>query len=52
MKDRRLKNIPIVDPEDRPLGVLNARDTLEALLQETEHEHVLLREYVACVGYH
>jgi CBS domain-containing protein len=52
MKERRLKNIPIVDEDVRPLGVLNARDTLEALLEEVEHEEVLLREYVMCVGYH
>lgn len=51
MKERRLKNIPIVDEGVRPLGVLNARDALEALLEEVEHEEVLLREYVMCVGY-
>jgi CBS domain-containing protein len=52
MKERRLKNIPIVDEDVRPLGVLNARDALETLLEEVEHEEVLLREYVMCVGYH
>jgi CBS domain-containing protein len=51
MKERRLKNIPIVDQDCRPLGVVNARDALEALLEEVEHEEVLLREYVMCVGY-
>lgn len=52
MKDRRLKNIPILDQGSRPIGVLNARDALEALLEEVEYEEVLLREYVMCVGYH
>lgn len=52
MKERRLKNIPIVDEDVRPLGVLNARDALETLLEEVEHEEVLLREYSMCVGYH
>lgn len=52
MKERRLKNIPIVDQDVRPLGVLNARDALEALLEEVEYEEVLLRDYVMCVGYH
>ncbi|HVB82463.1 MAG TPA: CBS domain-containing protein [Candidatus Binataceae bacterium] len=52
MKERRLKNVPIVDQDVRPLGVLNARDALEALLEEVEHEEILLREYVMCVGYH
>lgn len=45
MKERRLKNIPIVDQDGRPLGVLNARDALEALLEEVEYEEILLREY-------
>ena len=52
MKERRLKNIPIVDDDIRPVGVLTARDALEALLEEVEYEDVLLREYVMCVGYH
>ncbi len=52
MKERHLKNIPILDRESRPIGVLNARDALEALLEELEHEELLLREYVMCVGYH
>ena len=51
MKERHLKNIPIVDQDVRPLGVLNARDALEALLKEVEYEEVLLRDYVMCVGY-
>lgn len=52
MKERRLKNIPILDQGSRPIGVLNARDALEALLEEVEYEEILLREYVMCVGYH
>jgi CBS domain-containing protein len=52
MKERRLKNIPILDHGCRPIGLLNARDALEALLEEVEYEEVLLREYVTCVGYH
>ncbi len=52
MKGRGLKNIPVVDRDSRPIGVLNARDALEGLLGEVEHEEVLLRDYVMCVGYH
>ena len=51
MKERGLKNIPVVGQDSRPIGVLNARDALEALLEEVEYEEVLLREYVMCVGY-
>ena len=52
MKEKHLKNIPILDQESRPIGVLNARDALEAMLGEVEYEEDLLREYVMCVGYH
>ncbi len=52
MKTRGLKNIPIVDEADRPLGVLNARDVLQVLLGEIQHEEQLLRDYVMSVGFH
>ena len=52
MKERRLKNVPITDQDSRPVGVLNARDARQALLQEVENEESLLRDYVMGVGYH
>jgi Mg/Co/Ni transporter MgtE len=52
MKERGLKNIPVVDQDSRPIGVLNARDALEVLLQEAEYGEGLLRDYVMCVGYY
>lgn len=52
MKERGLKNVPVMDRESRPLGVLNARDALQALLQEVQDEESLLRDYVMGVGYH
>ncbi len=51
MKDRKLKNVPVLDQSSRPIGVLNARDLLEALLEEAEHEEVLLRDYVMSIGH-
>ena len=51
-QERGLKNIPVVDQNSRPIGVLNARDALEVLLEEVEYEELLLREYVMCIGYH
>ncbi len=51
MKDRRLKNVPVLDRDSRPIGVLNARDLLEVLLEEVEHEETLLRDYVMNVGH-
>jgi CBS domain-containing protein len=52
MKERSLKNIPVVDQDSRPLGVLNARDALQVLLEEVQDEEALLRDYVMGVGYH
>lgn len=52
MKDRGLKNLPVLDRDLRPIGVLNARDALEVLREEVEYEEVLLRDYVMCVGWH
>jgi arabinose-5-phosphate isomerase len=52
MKERGFKNLPITDDAGRPLGVLNAREALQALLDETRHEEELLRDYVMNVGFH
>lgn len=52
MKVRRLQCVPILEPKLKPLGILYARDALDALLTEVEDEEMLLREYVMSVGYH
>lgn len=52
MKARGLKNVPVTDEQSRPVGMLNARDVLQALLHEVENEESLLRDYVMTVGYH
>ncbi|MBB6181568.1 CBS domain-containing protein [Pseudorhizobium flavum] len=52
MKDKKLKNVPVVDAQRRPLGVLAAPDVLQALMGEVEQEEALLRDYVMCIGYH
>lgn len=51
MQARKLENVPIADADGRPLGVLNARDALGALLQDAKNEESLLRAYVMGVGY-
>jgi CBS domain-containing protein len=51
MKERGLKNIPVVDPASRPLGVLHARDVLQVLLDESKDEESMLRDYVIGIGY-
>lgn len=51
MKQHGLRHIPVVDDESRPVGVVNARDALQALLTSAANETELLREYVMNVGY-
>lgn len=51
MKDKGHLHIPVVDKDNRPLGLLYARDVLQALLREVKHEEDLLREYVMGIGY-
>ena len=51
MKERSLKNIPVVDEHSRPTGVLTARAILAVLLHEVEYEEALLMDYVKGVGY-
>lgn len=45
-------HVPVLDEQSRPIGVVNARDALRALLAEEEYEESLLRDYVMGVGYH
>ncbi|MEG3146561.1 CBS domain-containing protein [Sphingomonas sp. RT2P30] len=51
MKERGLKNVPVVDDESRPLGLLHARDILQILLTDAEDTEALLQDYVMGVGY-
>ena len=51
MKARGFKNVPLVDRELRPLGVVTARDALQILLTESANEEVVLRDYVMGFGY-
>ena len=51
MKERKSKNIPVVDQDSRPIGLLHARDILQVLLKESEDEESMLRDYVMGIGY-
>jgi CBS domain-containing protein len=51
IKERGLRNVPVVDQDSRPLGLLHARDILQVLLSESENEEAMLRDYVMGVGY-
>lgn len=41
----------VVDEDSRPMGVLHARDILQVLLEESEDEESMLRDYVMGIGY-
>jgi CBS domain-containing protein len=51
MKERKLLHVPIVGDDSRPLGVINARDALLVLLEGSEYEASLMRDYVMGIGY-
>jgi CBS domain-containing protein len=52
MKERGVLHVPILDRQGRPLGMLYARDVLQALLDTLAQEGDLLRDYVMGLGYH
>lgn len=51
MKARNLKNIPVVDENNRPVGLLTARAVLRVLLGDAEVAEAQLVDYVSGVGY-
>ena len=51
MVERGLQNIPVLNDEARPIGVLDIRDALAALLREEDFEEQQLINYVAGIGY-
>ena len=51
MQGRGIKNVPIVDAACRPIGIVNARDMLQAQLSASANEEALLRDYVTGIGY-
>jgi CBS domain-containing protein len=51
MNSQTLPCAPILDDDGRAQGVVHARDVAIALLDEVNHEELLLRDYVMGVGY-
>lgn len=51
MHEQGLIHVLLVDADNKPLGVVNVRDGLRALLLAGNHEEALLRNYVMGVGY-
>lgn len=51
MQAQGLVHVPVVEPDGKPSGVVNARDALRELVLEGQYEQALLRDYVMGVGY-
>ena len=52
MQARGLVHLPMLDAGQRPVGVVNARDALRALVAQGNYEQSQLFDYVMGVGYH
>jgi CBS domain-containing protein len=52
MKERGFVHVPVVNQESKPVGVINARDALQVLLEEVEYDGSFIRDYIMGTGYH
>ena len=51
MVRRHLQNLPLIDASRRPVGTLDIRDALEAILKAEEQQEDQLVNYIAGNGY-
>jgi CBS domain-containing protein len=51
MTAHRLQNIPVLDLDHKPLGILDVREAMKTLFEEEEFQERLLTNYIAGVGY-
>jgi CBS domain-containing protein len=51
MMERSLQNIPVLDAGAKPVGILDIRDALKALLEQEEIQEHMLTDYIAGIGY-
>ena len=51
MVRRQLQNLPLIDAGRRPVGTLDVRDALEAILLQEERQEDQLINYIAGNGY-
>jgi signal-transduction protein with cAMP-binding, CBS, and nucleotidyltransferase domain len=52
MVRQRLQNLPVVGSDRRPVGTLDIRDALSAILKIEERQEEALINYIAGNGYH
>lgn len=48
---QRLQNLPLLAPDDRPVGTLDIRDAVQALLSMEQEQEQQLINYIAGCGY-
>ena len=51
MTARNLENVPVLDANSAPLGILNIRDAMKMLFEEEEFLERSLVNYISGVGY-
>ena len=51
MSARGLQNLPVLNADAKPIGILDIRDALKMLLEQEQYEEQQLINYVAGVGY-
>ena len=51
MTARNIENVPVLNADSTPLGILNIRDAMKALFEEEEFLERSLVNYISGVGY-
>ena len=51
MTARKLQNVPVLGVGRAPLGILDIRDAMQALLDQEQFQEQMLVNYIAGVGY-
>jgi CBS-domain-containing membrane protein len=52
MKNIGVRQIPILDENSKPLGIVHTVDAIHALFGEAQNREQMLHDYVMSVGYH
>jgi len=51
MAAQRLQNMPVLDADSIPLGILDARDAMRLLIEQEQFEERMLSNYISGIGY-
>ena len=51
MASRQLQNLPLLGDGNQPVGMLDIRDALQAILEREQQQEAQLIDYIAGVGY-